>query len=294
MISSIATGKTLGFADDARPELRVGREPGHDARQRRRDRVEAGNREHVHDVHDLVVVEAVAVELEVHELVEQVVVARTVGAPFVEPEAQVRAQLEAGGPTDHLGLVAGGRFVLEDAILHRDEERRVLDRQPEDPQEDGRRQRDAERIVQLDLPVADEAVDELIGQLADVGLERRHLPRREQRVQQLAVVTMDIAVEVQRDQRVVGPHAHDDRSDVGIASGGDDVVHPEEADAHLPPHHRHGPAYLVERVLRHLDVERPVRVVRDERPQLRAHRVERRLDHVVAHPVPLVVVHDIR
>ena len=88
----------------------------------------------------------------------------------------MRAELATGGPTDHLGLVAGGRFVLEDAVLHRDEERRVLHRQPEDPQEDGRRQRHAERVVQLDVPVADEAVDQLVGQLADVGLERRHLP----------------------------------------------------------------------------------------------------------------------
>ena len=98
MISSIAAGETFGFGDDTRPELGMRREPGHDARQRRRDRVEAGDGEHVHDVHDLVVVEAVPVDLEVHELVEQVVVARTVGAPFVEAGAQVRAELACRRP----------------------------------------------------------------------------------------------------------------------------------------------------------------------------------------------------
>ena len=142
--------------------------------------------------------------------------------------------------------------------------------------------------MQLHVTVADEPVDELVGQRADAGLERRHLLRREQRVEQLAVVTVDVAVEVQRDQRVVRPHAHDDRPDVGVAPGGDDVVHPEEPDAHLPAHDRHRAAHLVERGLRHLDVERPVRVVRDERSQRRTHRVERRLDHVVAHRLPLV------
>ena len=138
-----------------------------------------------------------AVELEVHELVEQVVVARTLGASLVEAATQVCTQLAAGGPTDHLGVVAGGRFVLEDAVLHRDEKRRIVDGKPEDPQEDGRRQRDAERVVQLHVTIADEPVDELVGQRADAGLERRHLLRREQRVEQLAVVTVDVAVEVQ-------------------------------------------------------------------------------------------------
>ena len=185
---------------------------------------------------------------------------------------EAHAQLDAGGDAEPLLLLHGGALVLEDAVLHGDQEVHVLERHAEEAQEDDRRQRHAEGVVELDPAIADEAVDELVGQLADVGLQQRHLPRGEERVEQPAVVAVDVAVEVQRDQRVGRSHAEGHagggigRHQVGVAAGGHDVVHAEEADAELPAHHRRRAPDLVDHRLRRSHVERAVRLVRDERP----------------------------
>ena len=151
--SSIARGELRRVLDDAPPLLRMGREPRDQARQRRRHRVEPRDREHVHDVDDLVVVQAMAVDLEVDELVEQVVVACALGAPLGETNAELGIELGACGPADLLHLLHVPALVLEDAVLQVDEERRVLEREPEQPEEDRRRQRHAERVVELDVAV---------------------------------------------------------------------------------------------------------------------------------------------
>jgi hypothetical protein len=143
-------------------------------------------------------------------------------------------------------------LVLEDAVLHGDQEVHVLQGHAEKAQEDRRGQRHAEGVVELDAALADEAVDELVCELADVGLQQRHLLRSEERVEQPAVVAVHVAVELQRDQRVNRTHAEGHpgggvgRDEVGVAAGRHDVLHEEEADAELPTHHRHRPADLVD------------------------------------------------
>ena len=83
-------------------------------------------------------------------------------------------------------------------------------------EEDPRRQRHAERLVELDLGLIDEPVDQLVGDVGDMRLEVRDDPRREQRIEQLAVLRVLGAVDLQRDERslvpedalVVGPGGH--------------------------------------------------------------------------------------
>ncbi|MDO8390333.1 MAG: hypothetical protein Q7V57_07575 [Actinomycetota bacterium] len=171
-------------------------EPGQDARQRRRDRVEAGDRKQVHDVDDLVLVELMTIDLEVDEGVDQVVVARPGAQPFLQPLAQVLTQLLALRAADPLALLHRGALVLEDPVLALDEEVEIGERQTEDLHEDGGGQRRAEGRVHLRLAGTDEPIDEPIGGSADGGFQQLHLRRREQRVDQLAEVLVNVAVEV--------------------------------------------------------------------------------------------------
>jgi len=96
--------------DDAATVLGMGGEPSDDARQRRRHGVEAGNREHVQDLHDGVVVEAVAVDREVHELIEKIIrpgTRRTIGDDQVEAVIVVTLRGEGGRRHAPLDTVDG-------------------------------------------------------------------------------------------------------------------------------------------------------------------------------------------
>jgi hypothetical protein len=195
-------GEQRRLGDDAASLVGVAREPPHDARQRRRDRVEPGDREQVHDVDDLVVGQAVALELERHEAADEVVARHGLEPPLGQAGLQVRAQPVAGLDPDRLVLLERAALVLEDAVLHGDEEVEVLERHAEQAEERDAGKRDRERVVKLDPAVPDEAVDQLVGQLADLELQRGDPSRRQERVQQLPVAAVELSVDVQRDERV--------------------------------------------------------------------------------------------
>ena len=63
-------------------------EPADDDAQRRRHRVEPGDGEHVHEVHDLGVVQLLAVELEAHERTDEVVAHVAGATPLVQAQGQ--------------------------------------------------------------------------------------------------------------------------------------------------------------------------------------------------------------
>jgi hypothetical protein len=129
------------------------------------------------------------------------------------------------------------------------QERHVVEWQAELAQEDLARERLAEGGEEVDRPVGRERVEQLLGQLADDRLERRHLLGREQRVEQLAVSGVLLTVEHQRDQWSAGAQreGHDgrgvgiDRVDVAPLGHGHHVV--EAGEFHgvaVPGHARPG------------------------------------------------------
>ncbi len=94
----------------------------------------------------------------------------------------------------------------DDPVLEPDEEVEVVEGQAEQREEHHRRQWLAERVVELDLAVGDETVDELVGQRPHARGELRDDLRREQRVEELAVLRVRVAVEHERDERPAGTH----------------------------------------------------------------------------------------
>ena len=120
--------------------------------------------------------------------------------PTVELGVEVLDHLRVGG--DAVVVVVG----TDDPVLEPDEEVEVVERQAEQGEEHHRRQRLAERVVELDLAVGDEAVDELVGQRPHARRELRDDLRREQRVEELAVLRVRVAVEHERDERSARAH----------------------------------------------------------------------------------------
>ena len=120
--------------------------------------------------------------------------------PPVELGVEVLDHLRVGG--DAVVVVVGA----DDPVLEPDEEVEVVERQAEQGEEHHRRQRFAERVVELDLAVGDEPVDELVGHRAHTCRELRDDLRREQRVEELAVLRVGVAVEHERDQRASSAH----------------------------------------------------------------------------------------
>ena len=136
---------------------------------------------------DLVAVEAPPVDLEGRESPDEVVTRLRLECTLVELLAEVGAEAVA-----RFDAQPGARFwrrtaVLEDLVLRGVEELHVGDREPEELQEDGGRDRHRELVVELDMPTVDERVDERVGEVSDVRLEVRHRLRRQQRIEQLAV-----------------------------------------------------------------------------------------------------------
>ena len=175
--------------------VRVPGEPVDHARQRGRHRVEAGEHEQERDVDDVVPRETVPVHLGGEELVDQVVVGlRRRGAPLefgLEVLDQLRARRRSVLVVDR----------SDDAVFHPEQERHVVERQAQLAEEDLARERLAEGRVELDLAVGGEGVDQRLGEVSYDRLEPRDVLRREQRVEQLAVLRVLLAVEHQGNQR---------------------------------------------------------------------------------------------
>ena len=177
--------------------------------------------------------EPLAFDLGGHQPADHVVAG--IAARFACVERLVEVRLE---PLDR--FVAELHQLLGSCILrHTDTERHVLephevlevvDREPEDGEEDRRRERLTPRLVDVDFAVVDEPVDQLVRQLADVVLERRDAPRGEHRVEQPPVLRVLGPVEAERDRLAVAPEVFAGLLDVVAAVDGEDVLHPQQRD----------------------------------------------------------------
>ena len=98
-------------------------------------------------------------------------------------------------------------------------------------------------------PRVDERVDQLVGELAHLVLELVDLARREQGVEQLAVLQVVGRVDLQRDERTVVAEmdrVHVGREDLGVAQREHHVLVAGDDHAHVRVHHR---ALVVEPVV---------------------------------------------
>ena len=88
-------------------------------------------------------------------------------------------------------------------VLPREELVKVFEWKSEQLEEHRARQWDREFLVEVAPAAVGEAVDDLVHQRADGRFARGHLPRREERVEDAAVLRVVGRVDLQRDQR---PH----------------------------------------------------------------------------------------
>src|SRR5947208_3111724 len=77
----------------------------------------------------------------------------------------------------------------------------ILQRQPEQLQEDGAWQRNGELVVEVAFAPLGEAVNHLVHQLGDARFAPGHLPRGEQGVEDATVLRVLRRVDLQRDHR---------------------------------------------------------------------------------------------
>ena len=133
---------------------RIACQPVDHARQRRRDRVEAGEHEQERDVDDVLVREAVPVDLGGEEPADQVVLGFADRLAAVELGVEVLDELR---PRRLLVLLVGRS---DDAVLHPQQERHVVERQTELAQEDLAGERLAEGREEVDCSVGGERVDQ--------------------------------------------------------------------------------------------------------------------------------------
>ena len=119
-----------------------------------------GEHEQERDVDDVLTGERLAVDLGGDEAADEVVTRLAACLAAVELGVEVLDHLRVGG--DAVVVVVGP----DDPVLEPDEEVEVVEGQAEQGEEHHRRQRLAERVVELDPAVGDEAVDELVGQRA--------------------------------------------------------------------------------------------------------------------------------
>ena len=126
----------------------------------------------------------------------------------------------------------------DDAVLHPQQERHVVEGQAELTQEDLARQRLAERGEEVDGTVGGERVDQCLREVPDHRFETGDLPGGEQWVEQLAVLGVLLPVEHQRNEWPARAqrHRHDrhcvgiDRVDIATLGDRDDVVEARELD----------------------------------------------------------------
>jgi hypothetical protein len=229
------------------PRLGMLGQVAEEAVERRRDRVEAGDQEQEADVEHVLPGEAVAVDLDVQEVAEEVVSRLALARPLVEHPLEVGVDLIGRLPLVRLGLGVAERLAdhvvgPDRPVLHPQEPGKLVPRQAEHPQEDLRRERHRELPGEVDLVVVDEPVDQGVDEPRHRRLQRLHAGRGEQRVEDLPVRPVVGRVDLQRDQRTLGLQVvrrHVRREHVGVAQH---LVDPRaRADDHadaVEPHHR--------------------------------------------------------
>ena len=188
-----------GVLHDQPPLFRVLGQIREEALQRVGHRVEAGQEEEETDAEDLVIGQPVAARLGAGEHAQQILprLLAPVGQGLGE-EALNLARVHALIGLHFLQVVPGG---TENPVLHPQEHRQFRHREPEQPQEDRRREGLGQCGGELAGPVLDETVDQLVHQACDVRLDQVHPLRSEDRVQQLAVLRVLRWVHLQRDER---------------------------------------------------------------------------------------------
>ena len=211
--------------DDVPARRRVPAEVAEEAVERRSDRVEAGDEEQEADVEDLLVAQPITLDLGFEERAHEVVVPGT-GA-LGEQVLEVRVDLVGRRLLECLGLGMAARFSRDvirpdDAILHRNEARQLVEREPEHRQEHLRWERHRELLREVDLVVVHERIDQLVGEVRGAPFERGHALRREQRVEELPILPVVGRIRLQRDQRatvlqISEPRREVRREDVGVA-----------------------------------------------------------------------------
>ena len=196
-----------------------------DARERRGNGVEAGNHEQIDDVEDVLPGQAVAVDLRLEEPGDQIVARVVECLTTIELGIQVRVHpLRLLFPVRDRSFGRGATRA-DGGLLELLEESEVALGQAEDAEKHPRRQRIAERTEELDLTIVDERVDELIRQRAHHWLEGCDPLRREEWIEQTAVLRVLRPVDVQRDQRSMRPHGLATAPDLVLLQRRGDVGH---------------------------------------------------------------------
>ena len=124
-------------------------------------------------------------------------------AAFGEEVDEVLEQLAARHRHVRFHLLDRVALGMDHAVFEIYEEVEVLDRCTDETQERQGRQRDTELVVEFRFAARGELVDELPRELPDLRLQREHLLGAEDRVEQLAPLLVVLAVDLERNQRVV-------------------------------------------------------------------------------------------
>ncbi len=148
-------GRDLGrVVDELAPVLGMGGEKREHAVERGRDRVEARDQEQEADVEDLGAAELLAVYRRVEELAQDVVA--PLDFALVEHAVEVLVDRVRSRGLQFVHLVAavrgaGDRVGPDDAVLHREEARQLVEREAEQGEEHLRREGDRELLGEVDL-----------------------------------------------------------------------------------------------------------------------------------------------
>ena len=138
-------------------------------------------------------------------------------------------------------VVPGVALRADHAVLPLQKLVQVFQRQAEQLQKHRARQRYGELLVEVAFAAIGEAVDHLVHQLGDAWFAPGHLPRREQRIEDAAVLRMLGRVDLQWNQRpdvaqIDGIHVR--REQLGVLERHLDVGQPAEHDRLRRPEHR--------------------------------------------------------
>ncbi len=134
---------------------------------------------------------------------------------------------------DLLRFFHGLRVGPDRVVAPLEEAGKVALRQPHQRDEERRRERRREVLVEVARAGVDEAVDDLVDELAHLGLDLAHLLRREERVEQPAVLGVVGRVDGERDERHLVADLDDifRREDLGMLERPHDVLVARQPDA---------------------------------------------------------------
>ena len=189
-----------GIVEDRLTPFGVPREVRDHAVECGGDGVEATEHQEVTRPEQLGVRQRVTFDLGPHEHAQQAAVVWSV-VPLRELAFEVRGDVAAGRLADLLGFFHRVRDRSDRVVAPFQEPRQVRLRESHQRDEERGGQRRGEVLVEVALTAIDEPVDDLVDELAHLGLELGHLPRRELRVEQPAVLRVVGRVDRQRDQR---------------------------------------------------------------------------------------------